>query len=150
MERPLHTADEQCLLDAADTCLHCGAYHGDPCPFCHGSAFHRSGCLVMEPDADYGPNDPKLLCQTLVRTTEEEQTDMDHLRLIPGAKRGPNGEPLTMSRSEFLRDALRFRINFVRMVRTGYFHLRTAFPFGGEEVRIRENGDRIHGSGGKP
>ena len=98
---------------------------------------------LRPPKAEPKP-DPKLVSQTLVRMTEEEQADMDALRSIPGVKRGPNGEPDVMSRSEYLREALRFRINFLRMVRAGFWNLRSAFPFAPEEPCIREKDDRIH------
>ena len=39
-----HSRDEDCTLDATDSCSVCGVYHGDPCPVCGGRGFHRDGC----------------------------------------------------------------------------------------------------------
>lgn len=39
-----HTRDEDCTLDATDTCDVCGVWHGDPCPACGGRGYHRTGC----------------------------------------------------------------------------------------------------------
>ena len=44
VEALAHSRDEDCTLDATDSCSVCGVYHGDPCPVCGGRGFHRDGC----------------------------------------------------------------------------------------------------------
>jgi hypothetical protein len=47
-----HSRDEDCSVDeAAGCCRSCGVLHGDPCPGCGGSGYHREGCSDLEPAA---------------------------------------------------------------------------------------------------
>lgn len=39
-----HDKDSDCSVGEDGTCSVCGADHGEPCPDCHGRAFHNPGC----------------------------------------------------------------------------------------------------------
>lgn len=46
---PIHERDEDCDVDPeTGDCRECGVTHGDPCPDCGGSGFHRPECSVMD------------------------------------------------------------------------------------------------------
>lgn len=45
----MHTKDEDCTVDPETGCCSvCGVLHGDPCPCCGGSGFHKDGCSEIE------------------------------------------------------------------------------------------------------
>lgn len=44
-----HEKDGDCTLDANAECIDCGAWHGDPCPLCGGSAYHKPACALVSP-----------------------------------------------------------------------------------------------------
>lgn len=47
--RFIHFQDNQCTVDPeTDLCKGCGVYHGYPCPWCSGRAFHRPNCELLE------------------------------------------------------------------------------------------------------
>lgn len=46
-----HSSDFHCTLDATDTCIVCGVYHGDPCGDCGARGYHAPYCtLTHRPD----------------------------------------------------------------------------------------------------
>jgi hypothetical protein len=48
-----HTKDDDCTLDASDTCTECGVWHGDPCPECGGSGYHAPGCAIIAEEVTF-------------------------------------------------------------------------------------------------
>ena len=47
-----HTQDDHCTPDKFGECVVCGVYHGDPCPFCLGQAFHHPECVTVQDSED--------------------------------------------------------------------------------------------------
>lgn len=59
-----HTNDSDCTLDATNTCIGCGVYHGDPCAGCNQRGYHLALCPLS--DGAVADSRPRSLCEAVL------------------------------------------------------------------------------------